>query len=67
MSWPKIVKPGTVTIHPDGMVVIHHDFEVENCSCREAAQLGMSWAIEKLGAAMVEDMTADAPVLSARG
>lgn len=67
MSWPKIVTPGTVTIFPDGMVVVNEDFEVENCSCREAVQLGIAWAMERLGAALVENMTADEPKLSARG
>lgn len=64
---PRIVNPGVVTIYPDGMVVVESSFEVENCSCREAAQLGMAWAMEKLGAAMLEDFTADEPKLSARG
>ena len=66
-KWPKIIKIGTVTIEPDGMVIVGNDFKFDNCSCREAAQLGMAWAVEKLGAALVEDMTADSPNLSALG
>lgn len=65
MSWPQIIKPGKVTIYDDGVVHVE-GFEIENPeSCRIACQLGMAWAMEKLGAALVEDMTADAPKLSA--
>ena len=65
MSRPKMTKTPTVTISPDGKVVISEG-AFAHASCREAAQLGIAWAIEKLGAALVEDMTADEPNLSAR-
>lgn len=61
-----MVKAPTVTIHPDGQVVVEGDC-FRNCSCGEAWQLGASWALKKLGAAMVEHMTVEAPKLSARG
>jgi len=63
MSWPKMLKVGTVTVHDDGVVHVE-GFEFENATCRQACQLGMAWAVEKLGAALVEDMTADEPNLS---
>lgn len=64
MPWPQIVKTGTVTINPSGKVYVK-GFEFEHAGCREGCQLGMAWAIEKLGAALVEDMSADYPKLSA--
>lgn len=67
MSWPKITKVGTVTIDEHGFVAMC-GFEFENCStCRQAGQLGMAWAMEKLGVALVEAITADAPNLSGLG
>ena len=65
-GWPRITKVGTVEIEPSGRVIIRGDFEFEQASCREACQLAIAWAVEKLGAALVEDMTADSPNLSAR-
>lgn len=65
-KWPKMLAAGTVTIGPDGTVDIT-GFDFVNCGCREAAQLGMAWAVEKLGVALVEDMTADYPKLSGLG
>lgn len=59
-----MLKAPTVHIEPGGMVIIEGG-KFKNCTCREAAQLGMAWAVKKLGAALVEDMTADAPKLSA--
>lgn len=53
-----------VTVTPEGKIYVE-GFEFENATCREGCQLGMAWAIEKIGAALVEDMTADAPNLSA--
>lgn len=64
MPWPQMRRAGTVTIRPDGKVYVE-GFDFEHASCREACQLGMAWAVEKLGAALVEDMTADSPNLSA--
>lgn len=64
MPWPKIKKTGTVTINVDGRVYVE-GFEFEHADCREACQLSMAWAVEKLGTALVEDMTADKPRLSA--
>ncbi|MGH9640921.1 MAG: hypothetical protein ACRD3Q_00705 [Terriglobales bacterium] len=66
MAWPRIVKAGTVTVEPNGVVIIHDDFKFKDAGCREATQLGMAWAVKKLGAALVEDMSADSPRLSAR-
>lgn len=65
MSWPQMIEKPTVTIYPDGQVVISEG-EFKHATCRQAAQLGMAWAIEKLGAALVEDMSADEPQLCAR-
>lgn len=63
-GWPKIETVGTVTIDSNGRVTVSN-FSFKNCSCREAAQLGIAWAMEKLSAALIEDMTEDAPHLSA--
>jgi hypothetical protein len=61
-----MISEGSVTIRSDGHV--HVDgFEFEGASCREACQLAMTWAIQKLSAAVIEDMTADTPKLSAIG
>lgn len=62
-GWPKLLKAPTVTITPDGKVRIA-GYRVTNCSCREAAQLGMVWAVGKLQKAIIENMTADSPDLS---
>lgn len=43
----RIVSPGTVTIAPDGLIVIA-DFKGDGCSCRDMAALAIVWAIGKL-------------------
>jgi hypothetical protein len=66
VSWPTLISPGTVTITPDGRVS-SVGYEVEHCSCRDASVLNMTWAIGKLQAAIMEDLTQDMPVLSGVG
>lgn len=63
MPLPKIISTGTVIIDADGQVRIE-GFEYEDAGRRDEAQLSMAWAVEKLGAALLEDMTADEPILS---
>jgi hypothetical protein len=63
VSWPKLIMTGTVTVTADGHVNVA-DFEFDHCTCRQAAQLGMAWAMQQISAALIEDMTADEPNLS---
>jgi hypothetical protein len=63
-GWPKLNRPGKVTIEPSGKVYVEN-FDVTNASCRQACMLAMAWAQQQLAAAIVEDMTADYPNLSA--
>lgn len=65
MAWPKIITPGTVTVHEDGIVHVEGFHFKDAGSCRIACQLALAWAAEKIATALVEDMTADAPKLSA--
>lgn len=61
---PKLITPGTVTIRPNGKVIVS-DFEVANASCREAVQIAIVWAQEHLARSLHESLSADAPKLSA--
>ena len=55
-----VKKPGTVTIHPDGKVVVE-GFEIENADtayaeslsgCQEYFHTGAAWAMQQLAYAM---------------
>ena len=54
MSWPEMIAAPTVTIEPNGRVIVFRG-AFKNADCRDAVQLGIAWAIEKLGAALAED------------
>lgn len=59
-QWPLLLKAGTVTVNKDGFVRIE-GFEFERASCRQAAQIAMALAIENIGSALTESLSADQP------
>lgn len=61
---PKLATPGTVTILPDGKVIVQ-DFDVNNASCREVVQIAIVWAQEHLARSLHESLSGDSPRLSA--
>ena len=57
---PTITRLGTVTIR-GGVVFIEDDWEFENASCREAARLGLVYALERIQSALSDDIVRGEP------